>query len=253
MILEPFLTKYEGKGIDEDGSYGFQCVDLVMQYSKEVLGIPRWGSGNAIGRWENYPKDQFDRINNSPSATPQEGDIIIWGKTVGEFGHIAVFIAGNETSFTSFDQNYPLGSLCHRQPHSYRGVLGWLRFKHVDTPPPTDDTNDMKLLSQDEIKDGYLVFAGREPSAEELAMPRYDTEFYKNFGTEVKQTRDSISNQRDEALNSANTLSQELTACQNQVTTVPVDPPLTDVSVVTEKPVPLSGLWAELKALFRKR
>ncbi|MCR4307893.1 MAG: CHAP domain-containing protein [Candidatus Berkelbacteria bacterium] len=135
MTFRQFIDKYKGQGIDEDGSFGFQCVDLVQQYSKEVLGIPRWGSGNAIGRWENYPKDKFERIANTPIGVPQNGDIVIWGKTIGEFGHIAVFIGGTAKTFQSFDQNFPLKSLCHIQSHNYKGVLGWLRLR-VATPPP---------------------------------------------------------------------------------------------------------------------
>ena len=57
---------------------------------------------------------------------------MVWS---GEIGHIAVFIEGNVDTFKSFDQNYPLGSPCHIQGHTYANVLGWLRFKKTENMP----------------------------------------------------------------------------------------------------------------------
>lgn len=130
MTLDEFIAKYDGKGIDYDGVYGDQCVDLVQQYSIEVLEIGAWGSGNAIGRWENYPQDKFDRIANTPTGVPEKGDVLIWGTGVGQYGHIAVFINGDTNSFNSFDQNWPVGSKCHVQSHDYNNLLGWLHPKN---------------------------------------------------------------------------------------------------------------------------
>lgn len=127
MTVDQFTAKYNNKPIDFDGAYGDQCVDLVQQFSIEVLKISPWGSGNAIGRWANYPKDKFTKIPNSPSGVPQKGDVLIWGKSLGEYGHIAVFLDGDAKNFRSFDQNFPLNSKCHVQKHNYNGLLGWLR------------------------------------------------------------------------------------------------------------------------------
>ena len=48
---------------------------------------------------------------------------------MGTYGHIGIFDNGTLSKFESFDQNFPKGSLCHLQKHSYKNVLGWLRFK----------------------------------------------------------------------------------------------------------------------------
>lgn len=141
MTLNEFVQRYNGKGIDEDGGYGFQCVDLVNQYVRDVLGLKRW-AGNAVDKWENYPKKDYDRITNTPQNAPQAGDIIIWGKQVGEYGHIAVCLSANTNNFISFDQNWPLGTVCHTFQHSYFGVLGWLRPKAND---------DMSQIERDEL------------------------------------------------------------------------------------------------------
>ena len=137
MTTDNFFTKWNNKGIDFDGYYGFQCVDLYRQYVKEVLGFAQ--SPSVVGAkdiWGSYLKDKFDRYFNDPVAIPQKGDIVIWDKNAGGgLGHIGIFSHGDILSFTSFDQNWPIGSVCHFQPHNYTNVQGWLRAKAVQPQP----------------------------------------------------------------------------------------------------------------------
>lgn len=161
MTAQDFFNKYNNKGIDFDKFYGFQCMDLAEQYNKEVVGAPRLG-GNAADVWNNYPKGHYDRIANTPNGVPQKGDIVIWSKALNGFGHIAVFNSGNVMTFTSFDQNWPTGSVCHLQNHNYNYVLGWLRPKKLVKP-----TGDDVLLNL--IK---LVYDGPGTPAEKLSKIR---------------------------------------------------------------------------------
>lgn len=152
MILQEFFDKYNNKGIDFDGYYGFQCMDLAEQYNKEVVGAPKFG-GNAIDCWTEYPFDFYDKITNSPDNFPLPGDVIIWSQGVGQFGHIAICSDANTNTFTSFDQNWPIGSVCHFQPHNYNNVLGWLRPKPaiIPQPIPTEPTiNDQTKIDMGE-------------------------------------------------------------------------------------------------------
>ncbi len=139
MNIDQFFSQNDGQGIDLDGAYGNQCVDLINKYVRDVLGISPWG-GNAIDKWSNYPTDHFDRIENTPTGVPTEGDIVVWGSKIGQYGHVAIFSKGDANAFDSFDQNWPIGSVSHFQHHTYNGVLGWLRFKApVPTPPPAPE------------------------------------------------------------------------------------------------------------------
>ena len=138
MTLNEFVQRYNGKGIDADGSYGFQCMDLYRQFVKEVLGFPQSPPvTGAYQVWDTYLGQYFDRIDNTPSGIPQKGDILIWGQSVGKYGHIAVYLEGNTSSFKSFDQNWPVGTNCHIQSHNYNGLLGWLT--------PRSNMNGLKL------------------------------------------------------------------------------------------------------------
>jgi len=136
-MLDDFIKKWDGKGIDFDGAFSTQCVDLYRQYVKEVLGYPQSPPvAGAKDIWDAYLPEYFKRIENTPNGVPDKGDIVIFGTTLGKFGHVSIFVEGNATKFISFDQNYPSGSLCHLQGHTYSGVIGWLKpiQKNLELP-----------------------------------------------------------------------------------------------------------------------
>jgi hypothetical protein len=132
MTLAEFIATHNGKYLDYDGLYGAQCVDLIDYYCRDVLGIPIvWA--NAID-W--YGQDAtfeqwIPNVWGDQSNFPLPGDIIVWGKDAvvgtGVFGHIGICVTATGVAFRSFDQNWPPGSPCHSQPHSYHGVIGWGR------------------------------------------------------------------------------------------------------------------------------
>lgn len=163
MTYNQFKTIWLGKGIDFDGSYGYQCMDLAHKYAVEVNGKDFPPAPAAKDVWNlNIPG--YDKISNTPTGVPQQGDIVVWGKDVGPYGHIAIFDNGDINSFESFDQNWPVGSLCHIQKHNYKGVLGWLRLKSTVIPQPiaqqpqiTDQTRIPQIENKqvDQIRSEY--------------------------------------------------------------------------------------------------
>lgn len=144
MKFPEFVNKYLGKKVDFDGAYGGQCVDLFRKYVQEVLGKPQpIGVVGAADFWTNYEKDpalkdNFDQIVNTPTAIPEEGDVMIWSKKAGGgYGHIGIYISGDVRQFVSFDQNWPSINKCTKTTHNYTNVLGWLRPKPQEQPAPT--------------------------------------------------------------------------------------------------------------------
>jgi len=128
MSITEFVKKWNGIYVEVAGTTAKnQCVDLANLFIRDFLGLPIIEYTNA----KDFPSkagDKYDYILNSPTGVPEEGDLVIWG---GTYGHIAIFIEGNANRFTSFDENFPVGSPCHIQEHNYNTpkVLGWLRFK----------------------------------------------------------------------------------------------------------------------------
>ena len=160
ITMNEFIKKFDGKSIDFDHVYGSQCVDLVKLW-EDWNGWPVI-TGNAKDQFRDV--DGYTRIRNTPSGVPQQGDIIIWDESVNKYGHIAIFVKGDSNQFVSFDQNWPVGSVCHLQKHYYGGVLGWLRFKKGD------DMTKFELFS--DHRDIYVRLWGNFlvhiPSPEEL-------------------------------------------------------------------------------------
>lgn len=138
MTISDFLNKWNGKPLDFDGYYGYQCMDLYQYYNRDVIGAPYIPADPAYKVWtlNQYPKDFYTKIANTPTNVPQKGDVVIWSAQAnGGFGHIAIFYQGDMLKFTSFDQNWN-GKYAHFQPHNYSYVLGWLRPKKPVTTQP---------------------------------------------------------------------------------------------------------------------
>ncbi len=144
---QDFFDKWNGKGCDFDGYYGFQCVDLADQYAQDVIGHKLPAVAGAKDFW-NFDINGYDKINNTPTGVPVKGDIIIWGVGVGQYGHIAIFDHGDQNTFTSWDQNWPVNSLVHQQNHNYTGVLGWfhpVKSEDVQTPQAPVITDQTRI------------------------------------------------------------------------------------------------------------
>jgi len=143
MTLQEFITKYKGQKIDWDKAYDGQCVDLFRQYNHEVLEInqPK-GVVGAADFWAAYDTDSvlntnFDKIPNSETFIPIEGDVAIWNKKMGGgFGHISVCTGkGDLNTFESFDQNWSKISYCELVTHTYSSFYGVFRPKKtIETP-----------------------------------------------------------------------------------------------------------------------
>lgn len=131
MTLNQFIKKYLGKRVEADGAYPYQCVDLLKKYYPEVLGVPAI-RGNGGDYFANS-SSKFLKIYNTLRAVPKPGDIMVWKKTRRlPYGHVGIVVSANVWSFTSLDQNWPVGSPVRLVKHSYIGlypVLGWVRKK----------------------------------------------------------------------------------------------------------------------------
>ena len=146
MTLNEFVQKYKGKFVEANGNIQGQgafnqCVDLANQYISEVISLPKILWTNA----QDFPSkagNNYDYILNTPTGVPIAGDIMIW-KSADKVGHIAIFISGDEFTFTSFDQNWPTGSPCSLVKHSYTNVLGWL---HPKVSIIEDSMNDLQTV-----------------------------------------------------------------------------------------------------------
>lgn len=153
MTFNEFYQGVNGKSLDYDGLYGYQCVDLIKVYLDWCFEIKPGAWGNAKDYWNNLNKanmsDYFYKVPNTRDLVVQRGDIVVWGAMSGNpYGHIAIGLSGDINHFTSLDQNW--GSNYVREIyHNYDRVLGVLR--------PKDQSKLLGVKSMSNLKGKYLT------------------------------------------------------------------------------------------------
>ena len=119
-------------GVDTDGYYGKQCMDLYNYYCKHVLEL-NGNTGASRAKLilnNNYVMENVERINNYPEFVPHKGDIAVW--TGGEYGHVAVCLGeGDVNSFKTLDQNWKAQQLTEEwHDYLYLAPIVFLRPKN---------------------------------------------------------------------------------------------------------------------------
>jgi hypothetical protein len=124
MTLEEFFNKHNGKYVEFDNRYPFQCKDLFSFYNRDVVGNPDYVYGDAWQLYTAFPSKYY-RVT---TETPQKGDIAVWKKEFGGYGHVA--IVWDDGKF--FSQNYPLKTKCSLQTIPTTKLQGYLRPRLFD-------------------------------------------------------------------------------------------------------------------------
>ena len=122
-----WVNSLNGQGIDFDGVYGNQCVDLIKAYYNYLGVSPVYG--NACDYAYNELPLGWQRIQNYYDFVPEPGDIAIWGpSSTSPYGHVAIVLSADMYNMTSMDQNYG-SSYCKLTTHYnyYRNFYGVIR------------------------------------------------------------------------------------------------------------------------------
>lgn len=132
MKFNEFLNDVKSKGgVDTDGYYGKQCMDLYNYYCNNVLGLQNVGASCAKEILNNPNiMNNVERIDNYLEFVPQKGDIAVGD--VGGYGHVCICLGeGDKTYFKSLDQNWKPQQLTEEK-HNYldMGKLVFLRPKN---------------------------------------------------------------------------------------------------------------------------
>lgn len=95
-------------GVDLDGYYGKQCMDLYNHYCINVLETKRGETGCESAKYIVSTSNNtqfFDVYKNTLTFLPKKGDVAVW--TNGTYGHVAIVIEnGNMLRFKCIEQNY---------------------------------------------------------------------------------------------------------------------------------------------------
>lgn len=86
-----FKNEWNGRRVDYDHVYAYQCVDLILQYVKELFGLPTGVSGNAIDYWNRPSAPLLTKFDKVSGTAAQQGDIVVlYGLSGNPYGHIGI-------------------------------------------------------------------------------------------------------------------------------------------------------------------
>ncbi|MEG1705093.1 MAG: CHAP domain-containing protein [Clostridia bacterium] len=134
MKFNEFINKIKDMGgVDTDGYYGKQCMDLYNYFCNNVLGLQNVGADYAKNILNNPNiMNNVERINNYPEFVPQKGDIAVF--TGGNYGHVAICLGeGDLKAFKTIDQNWVEQQLTEEwHNYTYLSPLVFLRPKNQE-------------------------------------------------------------------------------------------------------------------------
>ena len=95
-----------GQGVDDDGNYGMQCVDIPYDLTHNYTGIPI--SGNAIDLLDSARSVGYQVL--PANAQPKAGDLFVMDTNVlygHPFGHTGyIYQVDSDGSLETVEQNY---------------------------------------------------------------------------------------------------------------------------------------------------
>ncbi|WP_436952878.1 SH3 domain-containing protein [Staphylococcus shinii] len=109
-----YINSLEGKKLDFDGWYGYQCFDLANTYFNKLFGGRLAGFSAKNIPTANDFSGKAVVYNNTESFVAKPGDIVVFnGNYGGGHGHVAIVTNGNADgnliNFVSLDQNWEGG------------------------------------------------------------------------------------------------------------------------------------------------
>jgi hypothetical protein len=130
-LFNDFRSANLGHGLDYDGVYGDQCVDLINFWAR-TLGTGPFSGPTALNlsapsgwRW----------VANTPSGVPPEGAVV------------KANYAPNGSTIPCIEQNWNGHMYVTDGSHSYNGVLGWWICTNVpSTPTPIVNPSGNKTV-----------------------------------------------------------------------------------------------------------
>ncbi len=148
-----WVVSYLGVGLDYDGQYGCQCVDLIAYYYS-YLGQPV-GGGNGIDYASNSLPYGWARVQG---GQPQKGDILIYSGCSGNpYGHVGIY----ESDYVTYHQNINNCSYVVKSTSYYKGFStpywGYIRPDFSSSSDPIPSSSAPTNVSVSTNKQFYAV------------------------------------------------------------------------------------------------
>jgi hypothetical protein len=106
MTYAQFKTEWNGRRVDYDHVYAYQCVDLILQYCKERFGLSKGIWGNAIDYWYKPSAPLLTKFTRLATKDCKQGDIVILTGLAGNpYGHIGICEKQDSKNVWLLEQN----------------------------------------------------------------------------------------------------------------------------------------------------
>lgn len=195
-----------GIGVDADGVFGTQCVDLPNQIAQTYFGQVLWG--NAIDLLNSAQSLGWEVVMDAPGVNPKAGAIFVQD-TINiyghPYGHTGLVIADSdgytiETIEQNIDGNADalyIGGPARYNTRDFNGILGWFYPPYNDVEEhdqvniPSTHSDDVNEIT-DEVELNFVDQTGKfttkvtalnvrnQPSlyGDIVAVYEYDSSFY---------------------------------------------------------------------------
>lgn len=152
-----------GIGVDQDGAYGTQCVDLPNYLSSYFFGKTLWGnaidllnSAAALGYRVEY------NIVGDVNSRPKAGAVFVMDTTYTaghSYGHTGIVIEDSDgylmkTIEQNVDGNWDslyVGGPARYVTRDFEGIVGWFYYPVDDTPVNNPVTTDLYELDRPRV------------------------------------------------------------------------------------------------------
>mgnify|MGYP003617358641 FL=1 len=127
-----WLNAVKNKQVKAVGGFGGECVDLARAYSQRFVGKDI-GRASISGGAKDYARQAvpagYVRINYKKGVTARTGDIVIWVKDGGGYGHMAVVYSVTGNNMVIYEQNYAgkryvISNVVRNYDRIYKGTGG---------------------------------------------------------------------------------------------------------------------------------
>lgn len=144
MTYTQFKQEWQGRRIDYDHVFAYQCVDLILEYAKECFGISHGVSGNAIDYWTHTSPALLMAFTRVASKDAKQGDIVVfYGHPGNPDGHIGICDHADSTNVYVLEQNASgdasglgISNIGVHRPIPKIRIAGLLRPKTAAQPAP---------------------------------------------------------------------------------------------------------------------
>lgn len=193
-----------GQGVDADGVWGTQCVDLSNWVSSQFVGKSLWG--NAINLLDSAESQGLEVIRMPTEANPEAGDIFVMSVPFHDYGHTGIVIEDSDgftmktveqnidgysdTNGDGINDQLQFGGPARYNSRDFTGVLGWIKL------PLDGQSETVNIITESngyhKLKDEFGIFTVEVEALNVRNSPSISGEIVATYTVSMSMNYDSV-------------------------------------------------------------